>query len=364
MKKYKETLTSDRIGGGIQYNRELWIDELKVFAIFAVIMIHVSTQYWTTIDVNNSKWVIITFYNCMSRWAVPVLVMVTGTLLGSPKKKLTQRKLKEKLLHIICFFVFWSVVYAILGIVPDVIRGTEVQIDEIVSRIIKGHFHLWYCYMLMGLYLISPFLQKIIEDEKLLKYFVFLSIVVTFGISQIVELQNLSLLHTVFQEFEWHFTLGYASYFMLGYFLADCDMSDRTQKILYTTGLLCMTITVLITVQGSRIKGEAWGLIHYFQPNVMLISVSIFVFFKNRKKRKNINLGKKYSQVLGWLSSNTLGVFAIHVLWRDVLAKVGIISLTGTPVIMVPLLTCIIAVFSYVSVWVIRKIPYLRYYIV
>ncbi len=270
-------------------------------------------------------------------------------------------KTKRKAFAYYMFFVFWSVVYAILGIVPDVIRGTGVQIDEIVSRIIKGHFHLWYCYMLMGLYLISPFLQKIIEDEKLLKYFVFLSIVVTFGISQIVELQNLSLLHTVFQEFEWHFTLGYASYFMLGFFLADCDISERTQKMLYTTGLLCMTITVLITVQGSRIKGEAWGLIHYFQPNVMLISVSIFLLFKNRK---NINLGKKYSQVLGWLSSNTLGVFAIHVLWRDVVAKVGITSLTGTPVIMVPLLTCIIAVFSYVSVWVIRKIPYLRCYIV
>ena len=125
-----------------------------------------------------------------------------------------------------------------------------------------------------------------------------------------------------------------------------------------------MTVTVLITVHGARIKGEAWGLIHYFQPNTRLISVSIFVFFKNRKKRKNTHLGKKYLQVIGWLSSNTLGVFAIHVLWRDVLAKVGITSLTGNPVIMVPLLTCIIAFFSYVSVWIIRKIPYLRWYIV
>lgn len=326
-------------------------------------MIHVSTQYWNIIDINNSEWIVLTVYNCASRWAVPIFVMVTGVLLGNPKKSLDTEKLKQKILHIICCFLFWSIVYTALSNMPKILTGRKQSLISIISEILTGHFHLWYCYMLIGLYLIIPFLKEIIANEKLLKYFLSLSFIFTFFISPMTEYFELGFVNNVFSKMEWHFTLGYSAYFVMGYFIMKCDISKRMQKIIRIVGLISMGITILVTIWGSYVKGEAWGVIHYFQPNIMLISVTLFIFFKYKEKSV-CSLKKNYSKNIEWLSSNTLGVYLIHVLWREILAKVGICSITFHPLIMVPLLTVVIAFLSYVSVWMIKKVPYINRYIV
>lgn len=99
-----------------------------------------------------------------------------------------------------------------------------------------------------------------------------------FVVSWGVELQNLSVLKAVYQEMEWHFAAGYVSYFMLGYFLHSWIISGRMQKMLYAGGIACLIATVVVTISGLHIKGEAWGIIHYFQPNIMIITAAMIVF--------------------------------------------------------------------------------------
>ena len=64
--------------GLLQSNRLLYPDILRILAVFAVMMIHVSASGFYTNPVQSFTWQVVNFYECMVRWAVPVFVMVTG----------------------------------------------------------------------------------------------------------------------------------------------------------------------------------------------------------------------------------------------------------------------------------------------
>jgi len=64
--------------GLLQNNRILYPDILRILAVFAVMMIHVSASGFYTNPVQSFTWQVVNFYECMVRWAVPVFVMVTG----------------------------------------------------------------------------------------------------------------------------------------------------------------------------------------------------------------------------------------------------------------------------------------------
>ncbi len=57
--------------------RTAYFDYLRVFATFAVIVIHVSAQNWYITDVNEIYWQTYNFYESIVRWAVPVFVMIS-----------------------------------------------------------------------------------------------------------------------------------------------------------------------------------------------------------------------------------------------------------------------------------------------
>ena len=64
--------------GLLQNNRILYPDILRILAVFAVMMIHVSASGFYTNPVQSFTWQVVNFYECMVRWAVPVFVIVSG----------------------------------------------------------------------------------------------------------------------------------------------------------------------------------------------------------------------------------------------------------------------------------------------
>ena len=50
---------------------------------------------------------------------------------------------------------------------------------------------MWFLFMIVGLYLIVPFLRPIVRDEKLLRYFLLLTLIFTFLLPQIASAVSL-----------------------------------------------------------------------------------------------------------------------------------------------------------------------------
>lgn len=57
-------------------NRCIELDYLRVFATFAVMILHIAGSNWYTTDVNGIEWQTFNFYDSIVRWSVPVFVMM------------------------------------------------------------------------------------------------------------------------------------------------------------------------------------------------------------------------------------------------------------------------------------------------
>ena len=62
-------------------SRVFYYDYLRIVAIFAVVIIHVSSQNWYVTDVNTIAWSAFNFYDSIARWGVPIFLMISGALI-------------------------------------------------------------------------------------------------------------------------------------------------------------------------------------------------------------------------------------------------------------------------------------------
>ena len=124
------------------------------------------------------------FYDSIVRWGVPVFVMISGCLFLSGNS--TLKKIYQKnIFRIARAFVFWSIVYTIYYYVDKVfILKKEVALTTVVAHIILGHYHLWFLYMITGIYMILPFLKRIASSKFLTKNFLILAFIFAIVIPQ------------------------------------------------------------------------------------------------------------------------------------------------------------------------------------
>lgn len=130
------------------------------------------------------EWNMMNFYDSISRWGVPILVMISGSLFLSRDISL-ERLYKKNILKLVIVFIIWSLCYSsIFNII------VSYSLKNFISAFIKGHYHLWFLYMIIGLYMITPFLRKIIEDERMTRYFLLLAFVFSVIIPEITSVIN------------------------------------------------------------------------------------------------------------------------------------------------------------------------------
>lgn len=94
-----------------QTDRKIYLDFLRVFATFAVMILHISAQNWHSTDVNGFEWQVFNFFDSIVRWGVPVFVMISGSLFLNRETPL--RIIYSKYIRrMITAFIVWSAIYA------------------------------------------------------------------------------------------------------------------------------------------------------------------------------------------------------------------------------------------------------------
>ena len=64
----------------MESKRIIYFDYLRAIAVFSVIVLHVAAQNWHNADTNTFEWNVFNIYDGVSRWAVPIFVMISGAL--------------------------------------------------------------------------------------------------------------------------------------------------------------------------------------------------------------------------------------------------------------------------------------------
>ncbi len=80
---------------------------------------------------------------------------------------------------------------------------------------------------LIGLYLITPLLYEIVRNEKLMKYFLILSVLFMVIIPVVGKLDGSGRLNATFETINMRFVVGYVMYYVMGYYLSCITWSGH-----------------------------------------------------------------------------------------------------------------------------------------
>lgn len=150
--------------------RLIYADILRIVCVFGVLVIHSVSLFWRHIPIKTVSWTVFACLDSVFRFAVPVFVMISGMFMLSPEKDRGIKNLYSKnILRIFTSFVFWSLLYAVFNSIPTN-PDIHFSIHKFFLRIIQGEYHLWFLFMIAGLYMVTPVLRKIVEDKKLTEY--------------------------------------------------------------------------------------------------------------------------------------------------------------------------------------------------
>lgn len=349
----------------IKSNRVVFFDYLRIIAAISVVFLHVSAAQWYTTDVNIQAWFVMSAYNGLQRWNVPVFVMISGALFLGKEISLKQLYSK-KIIRMIIVFIFWSLLYACW----DFLTIDQYGIKHFIREVVFGHYHLWFLYMLVGLYMIVPLLSIIVKNNRLTKYFLILALVFAFtlpGLNDIIGqiVPRLSeVLTTVISKIQLNFVLGYSGYFVLGFFLSRSQISRKTEIIIYILGLLGVIFTIGATFGLSNWLNLPMGcFLGNLTLNTFIVSVAVFTFFKQHLN-KPVNSPKTQNLIM-FISKCTFGVYLIHPFFIEALNKfANINTLSFNPIISIPVISIVVFLASLMVSILFNKIPVLNKWIV
>ena len=322
-----------------------YINILRLVATIMIILIHTCSVGESNIPADEEY-----AYGLLKHigvFAVPLFAMISGCFFLDPKRNVTIQTMLNKyckriLLVLLCFALPMCLSEAFI---------TKESLWVGLYNFVRGHswIHMWYMYMLICLYLLTPLIRTFIvnsskrEIEYTLAVLFVLTIIVpslrTYGI----QLQN-------------YLTLGtpFIFYYILGYYLAHIETLRLSR-----THCGIMVVGYILIIATLETGGFAFSqkILQYHDINRAFGAASIFLLFK----RIDLN----------WSIANNLRVYCfaiylVHTFFTNLAYKFLHImpSNVASPWISLPLFTAIIFLASLVMAYLLRQIRFLRKHVV
>lgn len=382
--------------------REVWIDWMRVASCFMVLIVHSTEPFYLGGDgaliLTKSDAFWSSFFDSSVRACVPLFIVASSYLLF-PLRYSSGEFLRRRSVRILFPFLLWTIVYAFVWGEP------AENFRNLIFNFNYAAGHLWFVYMLLGVYilmpLLSPWAEKVGKRElqAYLGIWLFTTLIpilrdwlsdglsVTYGPSGLPR----QALYPLWGEASWngyglfYYISGFIGYLLLGlYFRKFVGKLSwgRTLSVAIPSYLVGFAITsggflrrVFESAEGVFPTG---GLVEvavrwettwcYDTIGVVLMTIAWILIF-----RKITADGAFYRKVLLPVSEASYGMYLCHLLilvpicgwFRDMLGSgsEGMLGVWTTPVEIVCSAVCGFILTAIVAV-ILRKIPKIGRYII
>ncbi|MCR5420065.1 MAG: acyltransferase [Lachnospiraceae bacterium] len=267
-----------------------YIDVLRIASVVAVILAHAHLEY--------------VYY---MYWSVLVFTAISGAMMLGRENIDMRRLYTHSICRIVTAFVFWSAVYSLLqNLLLPLLDGNPISVKLIITSLVEGQYHLWYCYMITGLFILAPCFKAVIDkDIHLGLYFCLVAFVFSIIIP---SFQNIDIL-------KWTATptgniglegLRFSFYFVMGYYLVNYDFSASFRKIIYIAGAIFL------------IPFIAFPNTAFFNVYEAVVAIAIFVAARYLIDLKSVRLKKAVST----LADSVFSVYLIHDIFNIVYGRI------------------------------------------
>lgn len=324
-------MNKDRIR---QRERIIYIDILRIFACFMVIVNHTTIQFleeWGP----GTTWFLVMIYFFLSKPAVPIFIMITGyTLLQRQESYRSILKRGVKMFGIL-------LAVSVFFYVAERNQEAGFGIADFCGRFLRGeiNFALWYMYLYFAILLMLPFLQKFVRGLEKKDFLVFFGISMAYFSVYPIVIKYIPAL-TISTDFQLPLFGSYICMLLLGYYFAVYMKRSKKGAVLAVIGLITSVLAnvVLTYIDYQATNGTDYK---YFDSRttcfVMAEAICIFYLAGFIKQQKHI----KWVSTLG---KSTFGIYLIHMFFVKELEWLYI-RVTGVSHILIGLLVYEIAVF-------------------
>ena len=137
-------------------NREVWIDWMRLAACFMVVVTHCTEPFYLggegTLILTKADAFWVSGFCVFTRSAVALFV-VASSFLQFPLRYSPGEFLRRRAVRVLVPFLIWSLVYAFVWGEP------ERNLKDLLLNFNYAAGHLWFVYMLIGVYLVMPLLS-------------------------------------------------------------------------------------------------------------------------------------------------------------------------------------------------------------
>lgn len=341
--------------------RRNWIDALRVLMCLFVVILHVASSgvvrkgAW----LNGIEWQYSNIWDGLVRCAVPVFVMISGALLLSGNCDTSPKRMKERACRIIEAYFFWSLVYSV-WYMSVLYKGNPFSVDGFIAFlgkvILGGYGHLWFLPMMLGVYLVLPFMKKVAEDEILTRRYLLLwgffwSVVPVIRLFPVIG----DVVYSFFSSIQVFLPLGYSGLFLLGHVLYEKVLARKVEIIICIMGITGIIVTIVGTSLLTNGSDRAvLPLYDYWMPNVIMPAVMFFTLFKKLDGR--IEVRGCLDVIIRGLSSLTFGIYLVHILIIKLLWKLGFNIYSFTSILSIPIVSISVFILSAFISWLLKKV--------
>ena len=153
---------------GLSGPRKQFLDVLRVLATCAVVLMHVLTGATDVTDASimpEYRSLLLSVMDLVT-WCVPIFLLISGYLFLNPERTLTYPVMIKKYCRRIALAILlFGVPYAASELVVAERTFRIRMIPEALKMTLMGHTwsHMWYLYLILFLYLITPLLKKVLR---------------------------------------------------------------------------------------------------------------------------------------------------------------------------------------------------------
>lgn len=354
---------------GLSGPRKQFLDVLRVLATCAVVLMHVLTG---AIDVTDTS--IVPEYRSLLlsvmdlvTWCVPIFLLISGYLFLNPERTLTYPVMIKKYCRRIALAILlFGVPYAASELVVTERTFRIRMIPEALKMTLMGHTwsHMWYLYLILFLYLITPLLKKVLRVLPVwgvvaMMAVIFLGSSVAPFLNKVLDVNSIPVLPD-----------GgvYFLYYLCGYFFAVREVCvDKGRNVWLTVAVAVLALGMILsrTLAGFSIQ------MAYNYPFTVLLAVLLFAAGWNGSIKKHR---------LPWQEAGALSfaVYLVHPVYVNLLYKFvkitpftvleqcGVQSVAAGQAVLILLLAAfclVVLALATATAWVLRKIPVLRKYV-
>ena len=354
---------------GLSGPRKQFLDVLRVLATCAVVLMHVLTGATDVTDasiVPEYRSLLLSVMDLVT-WCVPIFLLISGYLFLNPERTLTYPVMIKKYCRRIALAILlFGVQYAASELVVTERTFRIRMIPEALKMTLMGHTwsHMWYLYLILFLYLITPLLKKVLRVLPVwgvvaMMAVIFLGSSVAPFLNKVLDVNSIPVLPD-----------GgvYFLYYLCGYFFAVREVCvDKGRNVWLTAAVAVLALGMILsrTLAGFSIQ------MAYNYPFTVLLAVLLFAAGWNGSIKKHR---------IPWQEAGALSfaVYLVHPVYVNLLYKFvkitpftvleqcGVQSVAAGQTVLILLLAAfclVVLALATATAWVLRKIPVLRKFV-